>query len=262
VGTRAWWTAVILLGTVASVVPSVAAGAGTLPYVRVGNDITIDTPAGSVIALVPVTLYSPSSAPVTLDYLTHNATGDDAVAGVDYAATSGSLTFAPGEVQKNVRVRILRNAIAAPYKVFHVLIVNVVGANVARSSGLVRIDDPETADLLNGSKALFDTQAPGKGKSYTATVTFALSAKLDHDVTANFSEVPMTALPGVDYVAKTGSITIRAGKVTATVSIKLLKRAPPYSVAHVMVLLSPLVGVPGQSSASAFIEISGRPPVP
>jgi hypothetical protein len=246
------------LGTVTSALPSVAAGAGTLPYVRVGNVITIDTPAGAVQALVPITLYTPSSSPVTVDYLTYSVAEQyEAMPGVDYRPTSGTVTFAPGQMQKNVKVRILRNAVATPYCVFHVWIQHAVGATILKASGLVRIDDPPGDDFLNGSKALFDRAGPGRSKNYTATVTFALNAKLDHDVTADYSEVPTTALPGVDYIAKTGSITIPAGKVTATVSITLLNRPTDGSPHHLTVQLSPLVGVPNQTSASGFIELRG-----
>ncbi len=60
-----------------------------------GRDVTLD---------FAVTLARASKATVTVDYATSDAT---ATAGADYTATSGALTFAPGETAKTVSVPVL-----------------------------------------------------------------------------------------------------------------------------------------------------------
>src|SRR5262249_33912506 len=50
---------------------------------------------------VPVDLNVPSSAPVTVEYATHDGS---AVAGTDYAAAAGTLTFAPGETTQPIHL--------------------------------------------------------------------------------------------------------------------------------------------------------------
>ena len=70
------------------------------------RDAVVDEKDGSV--LVPVLLGGPagqaSDTPVTVQYTTSDGT---ATAGVDYAAISGTLNFAPGQTVKNVVVPIL-----------------------------------------------------------------------------------------------------------------------------------------------------------
>ena len=53
-----------------------------------------------------VSLASASTATVSIDYATVDGS---AVAGSDYAATSGTLQFVPGEVRKSVTVTVLSN---------------------------------------------------------------------------------------------------------------------------------------------------------
>ena len=48
----------------------------------------------------------PSTETITAAYKVHSAAGDTATAGTDYTATSGTLTFAPGDVSKTVNVSV------------------------------------------------------------------------------------------------------------------------------------------------------------
>ena len=66
-------------------------------------------------AMFTVTLSQASSQTVTLQYATADGT---AVAGSDYTAVSGTLTFAPGETVKNVAVPIADDAVDEPNEDF------------------------------------------------------------------------------------------------------------------------------------------------
>ena len=68
---------------------------------------------------IPVTLNMPSANPVTVDY----ATGDgSAVAGTDYTAAAGTLTFAPGVTTQSVHLTALPNPTHQPTKTLHLTI--------------------------------------------------------------------------------------------------------------------------------------------
>ena len=85
-----------------------------------------------------VSLSPHSEAPVTVDY----RTGDDpvnepkAVAGEDYVATSGTLTFDPGETLKTVEVEVLADDHDESLETMRLILSNAQGARIDDASGL------------------------------------------------------------------------------------------------------------------------------
>ena len=90
-----------------------------------------------------VSLSRAAAHAVSVDYATADGT---AVAGADYTATSGTLTFAPGETAKTVAVAILDDAIDEGKEKFTLRLSNPQGAylrNMHReATGTIRNDDP------------------------------------------------------------------------------------------------------------------------
>ena len=88
-----------------------------------------------------VTLSRAASGAVTVDYATSDGT---AVAGEDYTATSGTLTFAAGEVAKTVSVPVLDDAIDEGRETFRFSLSNAAGARVAdgEAVGMIVNTDP------------------------------------------------------------------------------------------------------------------------
>ncbi len=78
--------------------------------------------AGPAVAVV--TRSGGSAGTVTVHYSSANGT---ATAGSDYTATSGTLTFAPGETQKVLRVAILNDAVPEPGESFTIGLSNPTG---------------------------------------------------------------------------------------------------------------------------------------
>ena len=85
-----------------------------------------------------VSLSPHSEAPVTVDY----RTGDDpvneskAVAGEDYVATSGTLTFEAGETLKTVEVEVLADDHDETFETMRLFLSNAQGARIDDASGL------------------------------------------------------------------------------------------------------------------------------
>ena len=103
------------------------------PSLFVRNAV-VDQKAGSVS--VPVLLGGPtgqvSASTVTVDYATSNA---GAIAGTDYTATSGTLTFAPGETVKNVVVDIIDDPTAESFERFKLTLSTPTNATIADGTG-------------------------------------------------------------------------------------------------------------------------------
>ncbi len=101
-------------------------------------DASAASHAGSVS--VPVTMTPAGSAAVTVDYATANGTGSKgAVAGTDYTAKSGTLTFAPGETQKTISIPIVAFTGVQQSKSFQVILSNPKGATIATGTATVTI---------------------------------------------------------------------------------------------------------------------------
>ena len=92
---------------------------------------------GSVIDFL-VTLNRAASGSVTVDYATVDET---ATAGTDYTATSGTLTFAPGETEKTVRVETLADTAGESRELFRLKLSNAVGAHIADGKAAGQIND-------------------------------------------------------------------------------------------------------------------------
>lgn len=83
-----------------------------------------------------VTLSRSSDAEVTVHYATANGT---AVATQDYAATSGTLTFQPGETSRTISVSIKGDRKREANETFSVNLSNAVGATIGDGSATVTI---------------------------------------------------------------------------------------------------------------------------
>lgn len=80
------------------------------PTLTPGAGVVFEGDTGTVTVDVPVTLSNPSATPITVDWETADLVGSGsgaALSGVDYAADSGSLTFAPGETSKTIPITVI-----------------------------------------------------------------------------------------------------------------------------------------------------------
>lgn len=93
-----------------------------------GND-------GTTPALLTVSLSKPSAQAVSVDYATQNGS---ALAGTDYLATSGTLTFPSGTTQRTISVSIVGNTLVRSTehdKWFRVNLANGIHASVLQEPG-------------------------------------------------------------------------------------------------------------------------------
>ena len=83
------------------------------------------------VAKFSISLSFPSPVPVTAQWSTRDGT---AVAGVDYVRTTGTLSFAPGEVSKEVEVELLESG-AGEARFFGIELTNVSNATTSPGQG-------------------------------------------------------------------------------------------------------------------------------
>jgi len=148
----------------------------------------------------------------------HYATGDGtAVAGSDYQAASGTLTFNPGETSKTIFVSVIGDRLAESSENFFVNLSQPTNAGVTSSQGVGTILDDEPRISINDV-----AKSEGKGNKTTLfTFTVTLSAAYDQPVTMSYQTVNGTATADNDYIAKTGTVTFAPGETTKTITIEV-----------------------------------------
>jgi Glycosyl hydrolase family 9/Calx-beta domain/Cellulose binding domain len=127
-----------------------------LPKLSV-NDITVkEGDTGNNAATFKVELSEPSQEKVVVKYATDNGT---AIAGSDYKATSGTLTFAPGETSKTIDVPILGDKSVESNEKFTLNLSNPTKAAIANGKGIATIQDNDSSQTNNGSSQTKDNSS-------------------------------------------------------------------------------------------------------
>jgi hypothetical protein len=119
---------------------NLAAGAAVPPRMSIANASVVEGDAGTTPMQFPVSLSAPSVLPVTVHYASADGS---ATAGSDYVATSGTLTFAPGEAQKLVPVAVKGDTQIEPLETFTVALSSPAGATISRPVGTGTILDDD-----------------------------------------------------------------------------------------------------------------------
>jgi hypothetical protein len=90
----------------------------------------------------PVTLSPASSQSVTVNYATADGS---AVAGTDYTATNGTLTFAAGETSKYVTIQVRARSSGGGNRTFYVRLSNPSNASIADGEGVGTIEQSSSS---------------------------------------------------------------------------------------------------------------------
>src|SRR5439155_5193359 len=162
---------------------------GTL---RISDATVTEGHSGTVNAVFTVTLAAAPAANVTVNYAT--ADGTATVAGGDYIATSGALTFTPGQTTKTITVQVKGDRIGELNETFNVNLTNAINADILDGTGVGTIIDDEPRVSINNASVT-------EGNSGTTPMTFtvALSAPSDSMSTVNFSTATGSAVAGQDF---------------------------------------------------------------
>ncbi len=104
----------------------------------------------SSIAAFTVSLAAASAGTTTVNYSTADGT---ALAGSDYVATSGTLTFAPGETAKTILVPTLVDGVSGPTKGFTVNLSNPTSGVITNGQGIGTIIDDTQFYVVDGGSS-------------------------------------------------------------------------------------------------------------
>jgi uncharacterized repeat protein (TIGR01451 family) len=185
-----------------------------LSRISIADTSAAEMPSGAAAAFT-ITLTTPNSRPVTVDWATANAT---AIAGLDYVSGAGTVTFAPGETAKAISVPVLDDVLDEANEAFSLNLTNPVNAAIARNRGVATIvdnDDPPTVSIEDV------TVVEGR-TSRTIRLNVALSAPSGQKVKVLFTTADGTAVAGSDYVTRSGELGFAVGAVAGQISITVV----------------------------------------
>lgn len=159
---------------------------------------------------ISATRASGAQGAITVQYSTSNGS---AIAGTDYAATSGTLSWNDQESGvKSFTVPVIDNTADQPNKNFTVTLSNPTGGSsiVAPSTATVTIQDDDTAGTISFASAT-GTAAENSG---SLSVTVQRTGGTDGEVSVSFSTAnssPASAQAGADYSATNQTVTFPNG---------------------------------------------------
>ena len=231
------------------------------------NDVTLNEGnAGTTTFTFTVSLSSASSQTVTVNYAT--ADGTATVADNDYFATSGTLTFAPGQTQNTVNVLVNGDSTFEADETFRLTLSNPTNATISTATGTGTI----TNDDLPGVSVAATTATAVEGGA-TGLYTFTRESG-SGAMTVNFQlDASSTATAGTDFTLTSsgtlafntsngaGTIVIPDTQTAATITLTALVESPnpaeATETARLNVVPSAAVYVVG-ASPNATVTISAN----
>jgi hypothetical protein len=225
------------------------------PAVNEGN-------TGSTSAVFPITLSAASGLPVTVPYATNNL--HLAQSPGDFSATSGTVTFQPGETVKNVTVAVVGDLLHEENETFGFTLSPASNASMGTQNaiGTITNDDAAPSIEVRPPSPVLEGAA---STSTPANFKIALSAPAGRTVTANWATAGGTAVAGQDYTAANGTVTFLPGEVVKTVTFNVLGNNTNEPDRTVGVSISNVVNaatsVAGDSALTTITDDDGAPSV-
>jgi len=187
---------------------------GTLQFAS--NGLVVAENGGQIEFVVSRT--NGSSGAISVQYTAADGT---AHTGEDYAATSGTLAFADGEISKSFFVQIANDGADEPDETVNVALTNPTGGASLGPQTAVTLtitdDDPQPTLTISDV-----TITEGDSGLTGLQFTVSLSAASGKTVTVDYSTSDGSAQAGSDYQAVNGSLTFALGQTAQTVTVQAI----------------------------------------
>ena len=150
--------------------------------------------------------------------VSYSIADDSAVAGTDYVTQSGTLTFAPGETMKTIRIATVEDAVPENTESFTI--------NLAVVSGDIELENSSVvATIADDDNASVFSVADGSVGAIAGTPAYFNVLRLNGDensYTIDYATSAGTAVPGTDYTESNGTITFEPGQLVQTIEVPTL----------------------------------------
>ena len=204
----------LLISTLLLLATSVDVAAQS-PSISVHDAVVQEGNSGTAQATFVVALSGPASQVVSCSFATSNGS---ATAGSDYVATSGALTFAVGEVEKQVVVLVNGDTVDEQQETFFLDISNVQNATVGSSQGTGFIVDDDGPTISINDVSITE----GNSGTKAATFTLTLSGPSVEAIAVRAITTPGTATESTDYEPINLVVIFQPGIVTRTFDVGII----------------------------------------
>ncbi|HEV2864305.1 MAG TPA: FG-GAP-like repeat-containing protein [Pyrinomonadaceae bacterium] len=186
-----------------------------LPCLSVADATFAEGNAGESEGEFVVTLSEASDKTVKVNYFLG---GFPATPNEDFRVTRGSLTFAPGETSRKVKVTILGDVIDEDAESFRLTLRSPSNALIhdGQALGTILNDDPApTISVADASAPEGNSGFPASALGFNVT----LSAPSSRPITVQYVTSNGTATDASDYFHSTGTVEFGPGQTTKTVQV-------------------------------------------
>jgi hypothetical protein len=203
------------------------------------SDVTVgEAISGTVNAVAAVTMSNDTNDVVTVNFTTTDGT---AVAGRDYVAASGTLTFQPGVTSQTITVVVNPNTFSSGVESFYVDLGGLVNATMSKARAIVTLTPPTA--FLSSTTADFASGTVGAGAYLSDTNNGEVT--LSPTVGTEFSGTVLptgwtstTLASGGGSVVANGSISVEGASVLA---------ASTYTAGHTLEFVATFSGAANQN---------------
>ncbi len=220
-------------------------GVVTLPTISITSPSITEGNSSTKNLDFTVTLSSAATTPVTLNYATQDGTAT--LANNDYTSTTGSLSFAVGDLSKTISVPIVGDTTVESNETFNMVLSSLTGSaafsgggNTLAGTGTITNDD--VASTTTVSIANVQT-TEGNSGTKNLTFTVSLNAAATAPISLNYATQDGTAtIANNDYTNTLGSLSFAVGDSSKTISVPIIGDTTVESDETFQVILSNLTG--------------------
>ena len=186
-------------------------------YVTITGMSVTETDRGVVRGTATVALDIPSDLVITIDYASLDGT---AIAGQDYKAISGKLTFLPSEQSKTIPFEVLADTLDESDEFFEIELTSQTGGALLPDYAEVDIDivDNDTSKISVRDVSIVE----GNSGPSNALFSVLLSTAADHPISVSYATSDFGATAGVDYISQNNVMTFLPGQTSRTVVVPVI----------------------------------------
>ena len=194
------------------------------------NDVSLaEGDSGTKSFSFTVTLSEASNLSVKVDFSTADGT---ATAGSDYQSAVGTLTFAPGEIEKTVTVLIQSDTLNEANETFFVNLSNAINATIGDNQGIGTILNDDSPGVQFSANTFTFSEGEGHGDVIvTRSGDLSSAIAVDYLTSDQSALVPCqtnntgAASERCDYATAAGTLQFAAGEAQKTIPLVLINDA-------------------------------------